>query len=227
MRYYPLFLDIRDKDCVVIGGGEVAERKVLGLLGAGARVTVISPRVTKGLKKLADKKEIGHKKKGYKKGDLEGAFLAISASNSREVNATVHEEAVERKIPVNVVDDPVRCTFILPSVVDRGSLVIAVSTSGKSPALARRLREDLEKSLGAEYGAFADLLGAVRNKLLKNNVKGVKKERVINALVRSPLPELIKEGSTREINGVLKRLLGEGYTLKRLGISVGKRHGRM
>ena len=226
MRYYPVFLDISGRPSVVVGGGKVAERKVIGLLKAGSAVTVISPRVTVGLKGLSVRKKIRHIKKGYEKGDLANAVLVVSASNSGSVNRAVYEEAAGRNIPVNVVDDPGCSSFITPSVVDRGSLVVAISTSGKSPALSRKIRLDMDKFLGKEYEIFTEILGAVRNKLLKNNVKSGKKDKVMDALVTSPLPELIREGSTVEINGLLRRLIGEGYTLKRLGIEVRKIGGR-
>lgn len=220
MRYYPVFLDLKGKPCVVIGGGEVAERKVEGLLRAGASVTVVSPKATKKIKALTEKGRISLLKRKYKKGDLKGAFLVVSASDARDVNHSVYEEAVESEMLVNVVDDPMHCNFIVPSVVDRGGLVIAISTSGKSPYLARVLREELENYIGAEYETFLEILGSVRNKLLKNDVNRDKKERVIKALVASPIPEWLREGSVRKINGLLREQLGEGWSLSKLGIKI-------
>jgi len=220
MRYYPVFLDIMGKNAVVIGGGAVAERKANGLLAAGALVTVISPRMTKGLEGLAAKKRIRLVRKAYKKGALEGANLVVCAASSKAANRAAAQEARERGLPLNVVDAPKECSFIVPSVVDRGSLVIAISTSGKSPALARKLREELEQEIGKEYSVFVDLLGAVRQKLLKSKMNNVKKERVFKELLRLPIPGWIRDGEEKEIDGILRRLLGTGYTLKALGISL-------
>jgi len=218
MRYYPIFADIAKRPCVVVGGGAVAERKVEGLVSAGAAVTVVSPDVTKRLKALEKEGVINIIKKKYGKGDLKGAFLAVSAAGSKAVNESVYEEAVERAILVNVVDDPQHCNFIVPSVVDRGSLVLAISTAGKSPSFARALRLELEEAIGEEYATFVEILGKVRNKLLKTGASNVKKERVIKALVTSRIPEWLKDNSTRDINKLLAEVLGPGYSLSRLGI---------
>lgn len=220
MRYYPVFLDIRKKPCVVVGGGAVAQRKALCLLSAGASVTVISPRVTKALKTLADRNGLTIIKRKYRPGDLAGSLLAISATDSEEVNRAVFEEATLSNVLVNVVDDPAHCGFIVPSVIDRGSLVIAISTSGKSPYLARALREGLEKSIGTEYGTFVEILGAVRKKLLKSGMTRDKKERVIKDLVKSSIPSLLKEGDTEEVNSVLKNIVGAGCSLSTLRIKI-------
>lgn len=217
MRYYPLFLDIRDKPCVVIGGGKVAERKAGGLLKAGARVVVISPDLTLQLKKLAQTGKISHIRRTYRKGDLKGKSLAIAASGSREANRAVFEEAQNLKIMVNTVDDPLLSSFIVPSVVDRHPLAIAVSTSGQCPALSKKLRKKLEKEIGKEYASFAEILGAVRTKLLKERVNRDKKDRIIAALVSSDIPALIKRRAKRKIEALVKKV--SGYTLFDLGIT--------
>lgn len=203
----------------MIGGGEVALRKIEGLLSAGAEVTVVSPTITKAVKGLADKGSIRLIKRKYREGDLKDVFLAVSASNDRGVNALVYEEAQKRGVLINAVDDPERCSFIVPSIVDRDPLLIAISTSGKAPLLAKRMRERLEGEIGEEYGPFVELLGKVRNKLLKSNINRVKKERVIKALVNSPIPVWIKEGSPGKIDAYLKDLLGKGFSLSGLGVA--------
>lgn len=213
MRYYPVFLDIKDRPVFIIGGGAVAERKALSLLSAGASVTVISPRATKGLKELAAKKSIRLVNKAYKEGMLEGAFLVMCAAGSNAVNAAAREEARARGSLVNVADDPEKCGFIVPSIVDRGSLIVAISTSGKSPALAKHLRKSLEKTIGSEYAPFVELLGEIRKKVLKSGMNNVKKERVFKELVASPIPGWLKLGAVSEINGFLKELLGKGFLL--------------
>lgn len=223
MRYYPVFLDLKDRPCLVVGGGAVAERKALGLLNAGAKVTVIAPSVTKALKRLSVERTISLEKRAYRRGDELGRSIVIAATGAQEVNEAVYRASRAAGILVNVVDDPARCSFIVPSVVDRGALLIAVSTSGKSPYLARALREALEGCIGAEYEAFIEILGAARKKLLKTGLSRDKKERIIKALVKSPIPELLKEGRTREVNSILRGALGEGYTVSRLGVRLRKK----
>jgi len=226
MLYYPVFLDLKDKPCLMVGGGVVAERKTLSLLKAGAKVDLVGARVTKALEGLAGKGIISVQKRPYRKGDVKGHFLVIAATGSKKANERVYQEAQGEGVLVNVVDDPERCSFIVPSVVDRGSLLIAISTSGKSPYLARVLREELEGCIGEEFAAFVEILGAARKKLLKTGLSHDKKERIIRDLVKSPLPGLIKEGQVREINSVLKGLLGEGYSLSKLGVGL-KREKRI
>src|SRR3990167_2716579 len=213
MRYYPIFLDIKGKSCVVIGGGNVAEGKVLSLLDAGAKVLVISPKLTPALKKLANKKKIGYCPKAYEKGNLKGFFLAYSATNDQKVNRDVFNEAKRQGVLLNVVDVPELCNFIVPSVVERGDLLIAISTSGKSPAMAKKIREKLEKEFGREYAVFLDIMGKVREKVLTENKESDKNKRLFERLVNSPLIEWIKEGKKKEINRFLKQVLRSKFSL--------------
>ena len=198
MRYYPIFLDIKRKPCVVIGGGNVAERKVLSLLDAGARVLVISPELTPALKKLASKKKIGYCPKSYERGDLKGFFLAYSATNNSRVNKAVFKEAKEQAVLLNVVDVPELCNFIVPAVVDRGDLLIAISTSGKSPAMAKKIRQQLEKEFGSEYGVFLGIMGKVRDKLLTISKESDKNKKIFENIVNSPMLEWIRQGRKKE-----------------------------
>ncbi len=220
MKYYPVFLDVAGRPAFIIGGGAVAERKARSLMAAGARVTVISPRATKGIEALASKGALRLVRKRYSPGLVDGAFIVICASGSKAANEAARREARSLGMLVNVVDDPDGCDFIAPSVVDRGSLVIAVSTSGKSPLLSKTIREGLEEAVGAEYRTFVDILGAVRKKLLKSNMNNGKKERVFKELVNSPIPGLLQDGAVKEINGYLKKLLGRGFSFSALGIRV-------
>ncbi len=223
MRYYPVFLDIKGKRIVVIGGGVVAERKVESLLKAGASITVISPRITKRLLELSEKDAILLIKRNFRKGDLarEDPVAVVSAAKPA-INRAVSEEAKGLKTIVNVVDDPALCDYIVPSVVDRGDLIIAVSTSGKAPALSKKIRLDLERRIGEEYAAFTAIIGAVRNQLLKKGANYDKKERVIKALIDSPIPEWITGGAqgARRIDSFLKELLGASCTLAGLGVDL-------
>ena len=165
MGYYPVFLEMNGRPCLVVGGGEVAERKVEGLLAAGASVTVLSPQLTPELTALKDDGRIDHIEREYRDGDLRGYEVTIVATDDGAVNEQVAREGKQRRVWVNTVDDPANCDFILPSVIRRGEVVIAASTGGASPALARRLREELEAYLSEDFAPLAELLAEVRQEL--------------------------------------------------------------
>ena len=155
---YPIFLNLDGKRCVVVGGGEVANRKARKLLQARARVVVISPEVKPELESTA----VEVHRRPYKEGDLEGAFLVFAATDRRTVNAAVSQEARERGIPVNVADEPSDGDFALPSTLRRGHLQVAVSTGGASPTLARRIRQELEDAFGFEWAGVVEELSRAR-----------------------------------------------------------------
>jgi siroheme synthase-like protein len=155
---YPIFLDLSGRRCVVVGGGEVANRKARKLLQARARVVVISPEIWPELASVAV--EIHHRQ--YREGDLDGAFLAFAATSSREANAAVAREAKERGVPVNVADAPSEGDFALPSTLRRGRLQVAVSTGGASPALAKRIKGELEAVFDPEWAGIVEELSALR-----------------------------------------------------------------
>lgn len=143
-RYYPAYLDVAGRPCTVIGGGNVAERKVRELAGAGARVTLVSPTATPFLAEQARHGEVRWVERAYVPGDLAGAFLAVAATDDGAVNGEVRAEATTARVLLNVVDAPALCDFIAPAVVERGAVTVAISTAGKSPALARKLREAMD-----------------------------------------------------------------------------------
>jgi siroheme synthase-like protein len=160
-----MFLEVGDRPCVVIGGGTIAEGKVNGLLAAGAAVTVVSPTLTEVLAGAARTGRITHRPRAYRDGDLAGFTLGFVATDDGAVNAAVAAEGRRRGVWVNAADDPAHCDFILPAVVRRGALAVAVSTGGASPALARAVREELEQHLGEDYAALVDVVGEVRRAL--------------------------------------------------------------
>ncbi|MCJ7616097.1 MAG: bifunctional precorrin-2 dehydrogenase/sirohydrochlorin ferrochelatase, partial [Desulfobacterales bacterium] len=166
MRYYPVSLDIQNRKCLVVGGGSVGARKVMTLLECGAIVTVVSPDVAEELLELAEKKMIELKKRHYKPSDIDGIFLVIGATDNEKLNWQINKDAERQNKLCNIADRPEACNFILPSIVNRGNLVIAISTSGKSPAFAKKIRQDLEKEFGEEYDEFLQLMGAIRKKAL-------------------------------------------------------------
>ena len=165
MGYYPLFLDLSGLHCVVVGGGAVAERRVEGVLDAGAAVTVVSPEVAPGLIALVAAGRLRHLARAYRPGDLAAADLAFAAVDDPAVSAAVALEARERAVWVNVADGPEHCDFILPGLVRRGLLTVAVGSSGASPALTRALREHLDTVLGQEWVTLAELAATARREL--------------------------------------------------------------
>ena len=169
-QYYPVFLDLKGRVCVIVGGGEIAERKIAGLLECGAVITMVSPRVTPGIRARADAGDIRWEARQYVDGDLKGAFLAIASTDDEDVNRAVHEEASREGIVLNVVDRTALCSFIAPAVVRRGEVTVALSTGGASPALARKLRETLEKSEVLEYASLAGVLSSARAEIKRLGV---------------------------------------------------------
>jgi precorrin-2 dehydrogenase/sirohydrochlorin ferrochelatase len=191
----------------VVGGGEVAQRKVESLMEASAdRVVVISPRLTHKLKALLQAKRIEHHPRGYQQGDLEGAFVVIAATDDPDVNREVWQEAQERHLLVNVVDDPQHCNFFVPSVVRRGDLTISICTGGQDPALSARLRQELEPRFGREYAAFLEMAGALRDRVGRE-LSGRARFRFWNALADSEVLALLKEGKRREAKQLANDIL--------------------
>jgi precorrin-2 dehydrogenase / sirohydrochlorin ferrochelatase len=218
MRYFPVNLDIRDKPVIVVGGGSVAARKCSALLDAGARVTVIAPDLDSDLADMREKGRVLHVAREFAPGDLAGAFLAFAATDSPDANRAVAGEAKARAILADIGDAPGLGSFTLPAVMRRGNLQIAVSTGGKSPALARHIREQLETLYGPEYGTALELLGTLREKLLTETGNSAYNKEIFNALAEH-LPSLVRNGSTAEIDNLLNDLLGPGFSLAGLGLS--------
>ncbi|HON59269.1 MAG TPA: bifunctional precorrin-2 dehydrogenase/sirohydrochlorin ferrochelatase [Smithella sp.] len=210
LKYYPIFLDIRDKKCVVVGGGEVAARKVSRLLDCGAKVFVISPELSPELVSLKEKNAICHIAAVYTGYFLEGACLVIGATDDEATNERISSDARKKGIAVNIVDDPQKCDFILPSLVQRGDLTIAIGTGGKSPALARRLREELEKQYGGEYEILLNLLGRLRTKMEKNAGVGAE---WFEGLMDAGILAAIKEKDAEKARGIVKKITGEDLDL--------------
>ncbi len=168
--YYPVFLNLAGKRCVIIGGGAIAEGKISKLKETGAQVTIISPDATPAIQKMAKKGVVEWTARKYRPGDLEGAFLGIAATDVRPVNQQIFQEAAELGVVLNVVDDAELCAFIAPSVVERGPVTVAISTGGASPALARKLRETLAGSPALEWADLAQVLSKARKEIKKQGV---------------------------------------------------------
>ncbi len=211
MRYYPIYLDMNGRNCLIAGGGSVGARKAQTLISSGAVVTVVSPDTDSQIDALADRGCIRLIRRPYESGDLSGMFMVIAATNNASLNRRIHGDAVKSNILVNAADFPQACDFIVPSVIDRGDLLIAVSTSGKSPALARKIRKELETAFGPEYAVLLRLLGAVRKRLLSESNDPAAHKRIFEKLVYSELPKMIQENQSEEINTLLRDILGQGF----------------
>jgi precorrin-2 dehydrogenase/sirohydrochlorin ferrochelatase len=218
MRYFPINLDIHGKPVVVVGGGTVAARKCQTLLAAGALVTVIAPKVTPPLRELAGKGRISLIARKYSGGDLAGSFLVFASTDSQLVNRAVAKEAKESGILADVVDAPDQSDFTSPAMISRGGLMITISTGGESPALARKIREELEERYGPEYSELIKILGRVREKLLTEKRKSSYNKKLLLTLVEQDLPELLKKRSAAEIDNLLQKLCGPGFSLAELGM---------
>jgi precorrin-2 dehydrogenase/sirohydrochlorin ferrochelatase len=216
MRYYPIQLDVRGRRCLVVGGGGVGTRKVETLLACGARVAVVSPEVTEGLRRLAGGGAIRLRERAYAAADLEGIFLVIGATDDEELNRRISSDAAALNILCNIADRPEKCNFILPAIVRRGDLVLTVSTSGRSPALAKKLRRELERQFGEEYAVLLKLMGAIRQRLLAEAHAPEAHKPLFEKIVHSDILAWIRDGRMPEVNRLLAEVLGEGWRAEEL-----------
>lgn len=216
MKYYPVHLDINNRNCLVVGGGGVGTRKVKTLLDCGARVTLVSPKVSPQLRDLAASGDIILKERSYQSDDLSNLFLVIGATDDEKLNKQISSDADRLNTLCNIADRPEVCNFILPSIVHRDDLVITISTSGKSPALAKKLRKALENQFGEEYGQLLRLMGAIRKKLLQQAHEPEAHKPLFEQLLNSDLIGMIQEGEVEKIDSLLLDVLGEGYKFEDL-----------
>ncbi len=191
---YMISLDLKNKKCLVVGGGKVAERKARTLLECGALVYVVSPEAVPALSSMAAEGLLIHRRGYYKSSDLEDVFLVIGATGREEVNRQIADDCAVRNLIVNIVDDPAKCNFYVPATVRRGSLAIAVSTGGKSPLLARKIREELELLYGPQYEDFLEMLGSLREEIIKNVPDPEKKKKKLESLVSDEILSILKKG---------------------------------
>ncbi len=214
MAYYPIFLQLQDRRVLVIGGGKEAQHKVRGLLAAGARLTIIAPKLTKELQGRLASGELDVLQREYQDGDLAGYEVCMVATDDGAVNAQVAAEGKRQRIWVNAADDPANCDFILPAVVRRGAITLAASTGGTSPALARRLREELDAYLTEEMPALADLLGEVRAELKSRGL--LPDAEVWQEAIDEKLRVLLAQRKYRQAKTRLLESLGVGALVEEL-----------
>lgn len=207
MNHLPIFLDVKDRLCVVVGGGEVATRKVALLLRAGARVQIVSPQLCPPLARLHTDGQIAHIAREYRNEDVATAHLVIAATNDATTNATVADDAKAQRVPVNVIDHPERGNFIMPSIIDRSPVLAAVSTGGASPVLARLIRTRLESLIPAGYGRLAELSARFREQVKQTFTRAEDRRHFWDRVLTGSVAERVFSGHMDEAEAVLKREL--------------------
>ena len=209
MKYYPVCLDVSGRRCVIIGGGEVAERKARRLTDCGAEVLVVSESLSSALQAMKAEGRLSHIKADYSRDLIDGAFLVIGATDRSEVNEAVSRDARKQGILVNIVDDPGRCNFILPSLYRRGDLLIAITTGGKSPALAKKLRKEMARHFGPEYETFLKIMGQIRGKVISRGYPSEKNRALFESIIDSDIIDHIREKRWDKVKEVIRDLAGE------------------
>ena len=189
MNLFPIFLKLLHRRCIVIGAGKIAQEKIEGLLHTGAEIRVIAPEATPRIRALAQEKRIHWEPRAFKSSDLKGAFLVVAATSSRALHEKIYLAARRQRVLCNVVDDPPHCDFYYGSVVRRGALQIAISTAGKSPALAQRIRKILEEQFGPEYEEWLNALGEARNKLFSRKMDPEERKKLLHILASGEMFE--------------------------------------
>ncbi len=217
MHYYPAFLDLRQRLAVVVGGGQVAGRKVASLIEAGAWVRLVAPELNPATAALLPHDLVEHRARPFVQSDLEGAWLVFCATNIEQLNRAVAAEAEKRRVFVNVVDVPELCSFIVPASLRRGDLCLAVSTAGAGPAVARRLREGLEEQYGPEWGDYLRLMRTARQWVKDQGRPAEMNRPLFFALADSDLLARLKAGDLAGVDALLARILGPECSLAALG----------
>lgn len=204
--YCPIFLDLEERPVVIVGGGAVCARKAEMLMRYGAQVTIVAPDVTAEIEAWERDGKLATKRKLYDEADLEGASMVIASTDDRCINARIARDSRRRHIPVNIVDVTHLCDFIVPAVIDKRSVQIAVSTGGQSPALARRLKADLNRVIGPEYGEVNDLLGSLRQAAKKALPTDADRKRFFDSILDAGILDLLRDDRRREAFALAARL---------------------
>ena len=222
-NYFPLFLSIKGKKCLVVGGGDVAYRKVQSLLPTGARIIVVSPRVVQGLTFLEAKERIRIRKRSFHVNDMRGTILVIGATDSVDVNRKVWSQATKKGILCNVVDRPALCNVIFPSVVRRGRLQIAISTGGASPAMASFIRRNMEADYGDEYALALEILWSLRRRVLRQKGDPEKNRELFHRVTSQQFIDLCRDRDERKLDLFIREATHQRISLAALGIRLSQR----
>lgn len=209
MSYYPINLDISGKICLVVGGGNVAYRKIRSLLGGNGRVIVISPEAVPEIRLLAKRNELTYYEREYQQGDLEGAVLVFAATNSPETQELVRAEASNLGVLLNSADSPDKCDFQVPAKVRRGELLITISTGGGSPAISRMVRMELEEQFGPEYGVLIFLFSLIREQLVPGPTSSDENKNMFRELLLSNILKDVQNRRWQRVQAIIDRLLPE------------------
>ena len=224
MQYYPIFIDLQSQPCLVVGGGAIAERKVEALLHAHGHITVISLTFTAQLRSWAAEHKIRIHERAYHIGDIRGFRIVFAATSDEDLHRRLAEEAQSAGILLNVVDRPALCSFIVPAVVSQGDLTLAISTAGASPAMAKKIRQDLAEEFGPEYDQALQLLARIRERVNQTDpsesLSSQERQRRFTSLVNAPLLDYLRERKIDKLNALLRSTLGEAYTLDQLDFSL-------
>lgn len=213
-NYYPVMLDVRERSAIVIGGDSIAAEKATALANSGAHVSALSPEFGAEMRTLAERGQVILRRKGYEPGDLEGAFVVVAATNDATLIEAIWQETQQRGQPVNIVDVPRYCTFILPSILRRGKLTVAVSTEGASPSLAKRIRQQLEEVLPSAYGAYIDMAALARVYLRRQGVSYAVRDEFFREFMDSSILALLNA------NEVTQALTIIGALLRKYGVDI-------
>ncbi len=216
MSFYPVFIELEGKKVLVVGGGAVACRKVQTLLECGARVFLAAHVLTPELQEMVERETIHFLGREFKDEYLNNAFMVIAATDDKALNHQISVCARNQRVLVNAVDQPPDCDFIVPSILKRGDLQIAISTSGKSPALARRIRKGLEIQFGEEYGTFLAMMGRLRKEILSLGLPQEENSRLFQKIVDADLLKDFSDGFPHKMTEYLKSILPEQVNLKNI-----------
>jgi precorrin-2 dehydrogenase/sirohydrochlorin ferrochelatase len=223
MNYYPILVDLEGKKALIVGGGRVAERKAETLLEYGASIDLVSKELTYALELLVEGRRITYLGPEFKEAFLDSVFIVVSATNDKQLNRKVSLSARRKGLLVNAVDQPQDCNFIVPSIVKRGDLLIAVSTSGKSPALSKKIRKELENQFGEEYRVFLLLMGRLRDRILSRGLPQEENSRIFHQIVDSPLLKALSEESREDVRAILQEILPDEESLETVLADILKR----
>jgi precorrin-2 dehydrogenase / sirohydrochlorin ferrochelatase len=210
MRYYPLLLDLQGKRCLVVGAGQVGRRKIKTLLDCGGSVLVVdtSPPGPE-FRALLEHPRLEFACRTFKPDDVQGRVLVIASTDNEDVNWEISRVCAERNILCNIVDQPEKCSFILPALHTQGDLTVAVSTAGMSPALSKRIRKDLDRVFGPEYAILVELMGRLRPMVIGLGLPTAENTGIFSAVVNSPILETLRRGDREEVADLLRSMLPE------------------